>query len=497
MSKIKYDPNLSIEEISKNSGVQPSAVRKYIRERFIDREYESQLIKFRRVQQYFRDHEASNAEAAEALGPGYSRNTVKKYRNKENEPKPKRLLYNSNIDGSNSKAMVATVSDDDSRILNFILQEIQEDRFDCDLTFSKGDFYRNGIAYPRMCFDLYPNQPTDLLAAPEVYPLEEGYDIPDNSLASVVIDLPQSINENGQNGPDSFQSIRHLALSYYQMLKLAYRKLRYSSPFAPGGRLIVKVGDIMWNGKMIWMSKIVTELATGYLTDISSPVYDELTKDAEARGTDVEDEFPLFDLELVNKYVHTYDPESIPDNVAQGHAIKAHDFFLVFKKREEDSDTFYYGTDSNPEDKGQILSEWARTPLGPKLVARKSQAKGANIIEVKVPKKMPFNHLVYGHELQDVIKIRLLQELKSFDSSVLAIPRYACENGEKLLKYLKDVIYDKLTKEKRGLPSEVKHELVEILRKSGIKFIQEDPESTRHHPYESSRIIIDLDSVTF
>ena len=47
MSKIKYNPELTIEEISRNSGVSEAAVRKYIRENFIDREYDSQLIKFR------------------------------------------------------------------------------------------------------------------------------------------------------------------------------------------------------------------------------------------------------------------------------------------------------------------------------------------------------------------------------------------------------------------------------------------------------------------
>ena len=100
--------------------------------------------------------------------------------------------------------------------------------------------------------------------------------MPDNSLSSVVIDLPQSISEDGMRSPEAFQSISHLALSYYKMLKLAYCKLRYLTDTHSGGLLIVKVGDIMWHGKMLWMSKIVTELATGRLTRISEAVYDEL-----------------------------------------------------------------------------------------------------------------------------------------------------------------------------------------------------------------------------
>ena len=405
MSKIKYDPNLSIKEIRKNSGVSIAAVRKYIRERHIDREYESQLIKFRRVQQYFKEHpDSNNSEAAAALGSGFSRNTVAKYRNRDNEPKPKKLFYNSQIDGSKSKAMLSTVSDDDSRILSFILSEIEEDRFDCDLTFSKGEFYRNGVSYPRMCFDLFPEQPNNLLDAPTVKHLDEGYEISDNSLASVVIDLPQNISADGENNPDSFQIVRDLALSYYKMLKLAYSKLRYSSPTATGGRLIVKVGDIMWNGKMIWLSKIVAEFATGYLTDISSIVYEELKREAESRGKDVEDVFPLFDLELVNKYVHTYSPEEVSDCSPSGHSINAHDFFLVFKKREENYDTFYYGTDIQPWDKEQIRSEWEKKNPGPRMVSRKSQATGDNVIEVKVPKKTPYNHINLSLRVNDITK---------------------------------------------------------------------------------------------
>ncbi|MBD5184675.1 MAG: hypothetical protein HDS97_07280 [Bacteroidales bacterium] len=346
MSKIKYYPELTIEEISRNSGVSEAAVRKYIRENFIDREYDSQLIKFRKVQQYFRENpDSTNTAAAEALGEGYSRNTVEKYRHKNNAPKPNgERIYLTMSDPTMSKATVATVSDQDRLILGIILRLYLDgdDRFDCDLTFSKGDFYRYGVQYPRHCYDLYPEQPTDLVDAPEVKSLEEGYELSDNSLSSVVIDLPQSISEDGMRSPEAFQSISHLALSYYKMLKLAYCKLRYLADTHSGGLLIVKVGDIMWHGKMLWMSKIVTELATGRLTRISEVVYDELKAEAERKGTTVEKEFPLFDMELVDKYVHIHDLTNLSDETGNGHSIKAHDYFLVFRKGKEphDYDTF-------------------------------------------------------------------------------------------------------------------------------------------------------------
>ena len=100
----------------------------------------------------------------------------------------------------------------------------------------------------------------------------------------------------------------------------------------------MKTGDMIWQGKTLWMSKIVTELATGRLTRIGSVVYDELKAEAEQRGTTVEAEFPLFDLELVDKYVHTYDPGILKDRTVNGHSIKAHDYFLVFRKGKEQRD---------------------------------------------------------------------------------------------------------------------------------------------------------------
>lgn len=502
MGKIKYDPELSIEEISRNSGVSEAAVRKYIRENFIDREYDSQLIKFRRVQQYFKDNpDSTNTAAAVALGNGYSRNTVEKYRHKENAPRPNgEKIYLTMSDPTMSKATVATVSNEDRLILGAILRLYMEgdDRFDCDLTFSKGDFYRYGIQYPRYCLDLYPTHPADLADAPEVRPLEEGYRLSDSSLSSVVIDLPQAISKDGTRSPDAFQSISHLALSYYDMLRLAYHKLRYLSDTQPGGLLIVKVGDIMWQGDMLWMSKIVTELATGRLTRISSKVYEELRSEAVRRGSTVEKEFPLFDLELVDKYVHTYDTAESGVETGKRHSIKAHDYFLVFRKGKEphDFDTFYYGSDSESECIEEILANDKGSSFGPTLVSRKSRANGKRVIEVRIPQKSRTNHI----NKQAIVD----EELKNTISKMLdiAIPFPAYRNGEQLLKYLRETVKERLTEESspypenRKIPSakETDNALAEILRKCGVRFIQWSV-GDRRHPEDCYRTMLDTNFV--
>ena len=48
---LKYDPNLSIEDNAKKSGVTVHAIRKYIQTNGIDRRHDAQLSKFLSVQQ--------------------------------------------------------------------------------------------------------------------------------------------------------------------------------------------------------------------------------------------------------------------------------------------------------------------------------------------------------------------------------------------------------------------------------------------------------------
>lgn len=502
MGKIQYDPEKSIEEICTVSGVKKPTVRKYIRDNFIDREYDSQLIKYRRVQQYYEDHKDENPtyqSVADALGDGYSRNTVRKYRDKKNAPKPnENKIYLSVEDPTMSKATVASVSNEDRIILRIILSSLLKgnDRFDCDLTFSKGDFYRYGVQYPEHCFDLYPVQPSHLVDAPKVKNLEEGYKLPDNSLSSVVIDLPQNISEDGIDTPDAFEDITHLAISYYNMLKLAYQKLRYTSETSPGGLLIIKVGDILWQGKMLWMSKIVTELATGRRTRISDPVYDALKNEAERLGNTVKEEFPLFDMELTDKYVHTYDTTDMETSDILNHSIKAHDYFLVFRKGYEsiDSETFYYGSDVPLHDKIQMMTGSKSSKYGPIVESRKSRAEGNYIYAVRVPLATDENHINTNMTVSEKIKNLVYDKLGYWP------PKDTI--GQEYLKQLRFKISDKLTELSnpepglRIIPSEkeVSKELSKFLREIGVKFIQCSSNSKRHSE-ECNRIIIDPSAI--
>lgn len=498
MGKVLYNPELSVEEIARISGVKEPTVRKYIRENFIDREYDSQLIRFRRVQQYFRENpDATSTAASLALGEGYSRNTVEKFRDPKNAPVPnKNKIFLSFKDPTTSKAAVASVSNEDRIILGIILRlYLDDDRFDCDLTFSKGDFYKYGVQYPRHCYDLYPEQSPSLVDAPEVLALETGeMMLDDNSLSSIIIDLPQDISDEGVGSPSSFKDLRDLAVSYYRMLSLAYKKLRYHSDTQTGGLLIVKVGDIRWCGRMIWLSKIVTELATGHLSRLSVPVYDELRAEAELRGSTVEEEFPLFDMELTDKYVHTYDPESIESQKDGCHSVKAHDYFLVFRKGREaiDYDTFYFASDFELADNRLPDGLASESVYGIKVVSRKSRIEGQQIYEVKLPQKTRKNHIDIQCIVSDEIRKRVSDMLN------IGIPFSAYRNGEQFLLFLKEVMHRRLTElsnpevDKRIPPTMKEREkaVEDCLRRCGILYIQW-PQGDKRRPKDCYRTILD------
>ena len=245
---------------------------------------------------------------------------------------------------------------------------------------------------------------------------------------------------------------------------------------------------------MLWMSKIVTELATGRLTRISEAVYDELKAEAERKGTTVEKEFSLFDMELVDKYVHTNDLTNLRDETGNGHSIKAHDYFLVFRKGKEphDYDTFYYGSDSDSEDMDAIIAENNNSSFGPTVVSRKSRATGSHVIEVRLPQKNMVRHINK--------QVMVDNDLKNAVSSALdvAIPFHAYRNGEQFLNYLKEVVAKRLLEasapepENRRIPSakEIDTALADILRKCGVKFIQWSVGDKRH-PEDCYRTILD------
>ena len=430
---------------------------------FYDPIFEKWLKTFRRVQQFRREHPlAKKIDAAKALG--LNKNTVANYWERESEPTPTNQIFSS----GETMAAISKVAEEDKEILNIILHVYLqgEKNFDCDLTFGKGGFYE-GISYPNYCFDKYPSQSADHIA-PTVHHLEdidnpeaEAF-IPDNSLSSIIIDLPQEISKSGKGNIGAFKSMADLAETYNEMLKLAERKLRFASSANPGGLLIVKVGDIIHKGETIWLSQIVQELAVGCYTSLSDKFRSKIKT------------LNSVSLEMVDKFVHRYKPEEIDTTNIADRSIKAHDYYLVFRKGGKDK-IYYFISNAELDDHslhGDIMNFNGSIPVVDnrdyELRHIRKNNPGSSLYEVKIPDQKPFNTLSLCRSAQifkETANCKLDEWRKEHPELPLIFPKSVFQTGEAFIDFVKHSISEKM--EFRFSEKTT----IEFLKSIGIKYI--------------------------
>lgn len=293
--KIVYNPNLSVKDNAANNGVSIAAIRKFIKENGIDRKGDEAIIKTRMVKKLKKAHpQISVSEIANQLG--WAWNTAKKYYSMD-ETSISDTEKVSTFDLSKKKFIIKSVSDNQSEILSNILRlYVESYHFDCDLTYSIGVFYKR-IPQPKMKFDKYPQ-------CEDVRPLDDAFNLPENSLHSIVIDLPFVIRgENDTHGSmiedrfNAYRSYEELKQSNADMIQLAYDKL------CMGGLLIMKTMNICFKGKQLWVANYVVNTALSL-------------------GFEMVDEFILISKSKILTTI----------NKQQYHARKYHSFFFVFKK---------------------------------------------------------------------------------------------------------------------------------------------------------------------
>lgn len=206
----------------------------------------------------------------------------------------------SKVNLSKLTAPIKSVDKDQTAILSGILRLYCNNAptFDCDLTTSEGVFYKYGIPRPPHCYDKYPVD--DI-----VKPLEEAFQLPNNSFSSIVIDLPFIVDEypNGkviqskmQTRFNYFASNEELYEVNRQMLELAYRLL------APKGVLVMKTQDYWYKGRQEWVALYVIE---------------------EARR---------LGFELLDQFLLVAKTKLLNPSYRQRCARKMHSYFLVFRK---------------------------------------------------------------------------------------------------------------------------------------------------------------------
>lgn len=128
--------------------------------------------------------------------------------------------------------------------------------YDCDLTYSKGNYYKNGVVpMPKLKYDKYPQMDG-------VSPLEDAEKIENDSLNSIVIDPPFLIlapqwlrNSKVKARFDSFDSMEDATEANKYLLQLAWDKLKKK------GILVFKTMDIRAENRNIWMSRLIQEWA--------------------------------------------------------------------------------------------------------------------------------------------------------------------------------------------------------------------------------------------
>lgn len=191
---------------------------------------------------------------------------------------------------------IATVSSNQHTILQAILDlYIASGRFDCDPTFSQGQFYRGEILLPHYRFDLQPITPGVEEADCRNLPLESA------SISSIVFD-PPFIHAHGKESEigkrfSSYPTQHALRAMYLASLVEFYRVLKTK------GVLVVKCQDIIESGKQVMNHCILWQMANG---------------------------LGFVDLDL---FILTADNRIVGHNHhAQQHARKHHAYFWVFEK---------------------------------------------------------------------------------------------------------------------------------------------------------------------
>lgn len=295
-SKINYNPLLTVKENAANNNVTIAAIRSYIRTNGIDRKLDNAIVIKRNIDEVVKANPNISLRRL-SVELGYSVNTIRKYLKQNvcvsNNDRTKTSMF----DTSKRKVIIKSVSDSQDEILfNILRLYVGKNSFDCDLTYSVGIFYRN-IPQPLMKYDKHPQ-------IEGVLPLEQAYSIKNNTLHSIVVDLPFIVKREEDfhtsmiaHRFNCFHSVDDLYQTNVDMLKLSYSKLH------KGGFLIMKTMDFVYAAKQYWVSNFVQNKANEI-------------------GFTLEDTFIL-----VSKHKILSAKEG-----KQHHSRKFHSYFFVFKK---------------------------------------------------------------------------------------------------------------------------------------------------------------------
>jgi len=151
--------------------------------------------------------------------------------------------------------VISTISYDQHEILKNIIElYIPGKRFDVDITFGKGNFYKKGVPFPTYMFDINPSNSIVLRMD------SRRLEMPSNCVNSIVFDPPFLANGYNKNciiinAYGQYDSPEELLHYYYDTLEEVYRVLN------PGGILVFKCQDFIVSGKQNWSHVDIKNMA--------------------------------------------------------------------------------------------------------------------------------------------------------------------------------------------------------------------------------------------
>lgn len=254
MSKVHltYDPSLTTEENARLAGVSVSAVKKYmtlnhISSRLNNHEWRIQILSdaiatlkadgvSTTVKNLCEYTKWSNKTVLKYLGL-LQNNSV----NMDTQFNPNKVsMFTLN---TNERIIKAASANEHTILANILKLYNHSERVDADLTYSKGNIWRN-LPKPSHKYDIHPQ-------SNDIEYLDVAEALNDEVFSSVLFDLPFIVRIAStetslvSNRFEAFQSKEELFCTNTKMLKLSWRLL------VKGGILIVKVGDCIYSNKQI------------------------------------------------------------------------------------------------------------------------------------------------------------------------------------------------------------------------------------------------------
>lgn len=290
-----YSPDLSLRENAAALGCSVASVKKYLKDRCVDRRFDSQYAKWKKVTDYAKNHpDESLQQKSKSLG--MSINTIRKYEGMSEEAllESKRdKIKVSNFDIKN-KNCIKSISNSQDEILLWIMKLYNDSQpFDADLTYSVGGFYKR-VPQPEYKFDKFPQlEGVEILSVTDTLPVL--------SFGSIVYDLPFIVSNVKTESVMKdrfmcFSSPQEMFDVNIEMLERSFRLLK------DNGVLVVKTMDCAYAGKQYWVSDYVIQHAV-------------------AMG-----------FEMLDKFILSYPNRVFSKMRQQLRARKYHSYFLVFRK---------------------------------------------------------------------------------------------------------------------------------------------------------------------